>query len=156
MAELESSYFYLASSQASSNVNGAIITFNNFNIKECLGDLYDKYDKFKIVLTSIFNTVPTGVQFRNMGVKMTGLDWCGSYDLGTKDKLTSTLGLYICSTNNSTTQSILPSNWGSVFNKPSNPTINITLYQYDILTNSILTNISYGQTIYFFNIYGVK
>ena len=50
MAELESSNFYLVSYMGTNTVE-----FNGFKLREALGDMYDKYDKFKIVFNQVLN-----------------------------------------------------------------------------------------------------
>ncbi len=58
-------------------------TWNNVNIRNLLGDWYNKYDKFNICLVSIAQSFqPThSIESCNVvAIKMDGLQWLSSYD----------------------------------------------------------------------------
>ena len=69
-------------------------TWNNVNIRNLLGDWYNKYDKFNICLVSV-NQSYQAAQYTNnilqyssnyvVSVKMSGLQWLSSYDQATKN-----------------------------------------------------------------------
>jgi len=69
-------------------------TWYNVNIKNLLGDWYNKYDKFNICLVSV-NQSYQAAQYTNnvlqyssnyvVSVKMSGLQWLSSYDQASKN-----------------------------------------------------------------------
>ena len=69
-------------------------TWNNVNMKNLLGDWYNKYDKFNICLVSVTqsyqSTQPIGV-CNVVAVKMSGLQWLSSYDQATGNDTGSVL-----------------------------------------------------------------
>jgi hypothetical protein len=155
MAEIESAHFYLTSTMATSNSLGSTLIYRGFNLKECLGDLFDKYDKFKIVLNGVLNWNGTpSVPNRFVMVKMSGLDFVGVMDYKTNDKTMATLDIiWLGQSGGVTTQ--LPANYGSVFNKPSSGSVDLSIFYYDVITNS-MTDTNYNLSQFFFSIYGVK
>ena len=159
MAEIESSHFYLSSSMASINTNnlGGLLIFNNFNIREILGDLYDKYDKFKLVLNGVsnINTNTTMNYERHIAIQMSGLSWVNCLDYNTNDSTTATLGILTIGVN-ALSNNQMSSNWGVVFNKPSNNNVSLTIGLYGVYFNTVRTDTDYGSTTFYFNIYGVK
>ena len=86
--------------QTISNEKGKIFdnrtgyTWNNVNMKNLLGDWYNKYDKFNICLVSVTqsyqSTQPIGV-CNVVAVKMSGLQWLSSYDQATGNDTGSVL-----------------------------------------------------------------
>jgi hypothetical protein len=155
MAEIESAHFYLTQAMATSNRLGSTLIYRGFNLRECLGDLFNKYDKFKIVLNSVLNwNNNTSVPNRNVMVKMSGLDFVGVMDYKTNDKTMATLGIILAGQNGGLTTQ-LPANYGCVFNKPSSGSVDLSIFYYDVITNS-MTNTNYAISQFFFSIYGVK
>ena len=69
-------------------------TWNNVNMRNLLGDWYNKYDKFNICLVSVTqsyqSTQPIGV-CNVVAVKMSGLQWLSSYDQATGNDTSSVL-----------------------------------------------------------------
>ena len=69
-------------------------TWYNVNMKNLLGDWYNKYDKFNICLVSVTqsyqSTQPIGV-CNVVAVKMSGLQWLSSYDQATGNDTGSVL-----------------------------------------------------------------
>ena len=58
-------------------------TWNNVNIRNLLGDWYNKYDKFNICLVSVTQSYQAtqGIGVCNVvAIKMSGLQWLSSYD----------------------------------------------------------------------------
>jgi hypothetical protein len=155
MAEIESAHFYLTNQMATTDILGSTLIFRGFDLKECLGDLFNKYDKFKIVLNSVVNwNNNTSVPNRNVMIKMSGLDFLGVMDYKTNDKTIATLGIILAGQNGGVT-SQLPANWGCVFNKPSYGSVDLSIFYYNVITNS-MTNTNYLHSQFFFSIYGVK
>lgn len=155
MAEIESGTFYLTTWSASSVTNGNYIKYNSFNIKECLGDMYDKYDKFKLVLNGVSNFNGMAVTNRLVSIKMTGLDWIGCYDYGTNITTEATLGIInVASTGGINLQT--PSNWGCCFSKPSSHSVNLTIIYHDIKINAVDPSTNYNLSTFIFSVYGVN
>lgn len=163
MSEIESAQFYLTSSTATKTLNnlGSTITFSNFNIYECLGEMYHKYNKFKLVLTGVssFNINP--ITYRFLAIKMSGLDWINCLDYPSDNKTLATIGIHLCPSNvfggsSASTNTQTYANCGCDFNKPSNNTVELTIYLHDAMTNGVSTTQSYGLNTFFFTIYGIK
>ena len=58
-------------------------TWNNVNMRNLLGDWYNKYDKFNICLVSIaqsYQSTQTVESCNVVAIKMNGLQWLSSYD----------------------------------------------------------------------------
>ena len=58
-------------------------TWNNVNMKNLLGDWYNKYDKFNICLVSVaqsYKPTQTLNACNVVSIKMSGLQWLSSYD----------------------------------------------------------------------------
>ncbi len=155
--DLNSATFYVSSANATSKINGNQLFFSSFNIRECLGDLYNQYDKFKLVLNCVmsYNTVVLTSSARLVSVRVGGLDFIGTYDYSTKTTTDATIAL-IMTASSSGTSTQLASNYGAVFNKPSGLSVNLTINFYDLLTNSIVSATDYGVSQYCFTIYGVN
>lgn len=160
MAEIESANFYLTSSTATSISSlGSTIIFRNFNIRECLGDLYNKYTRFKIVLNSVCSYNTNAFSPSYTAIRMSGLDFVNCYDHFTDSRTIATLGLCLMSSNTAgvrkNTQT--PSINGCDFNKPSNQQVDLTIYLFDLIGNRISTTNNYGNNNTFcFTIYGIK
>ena len=158
MTELEQCFFYLHSGNATTNLNnlGSTLTFSNINIKELLGDLYDKYNKVKIVLNGFSNFNATTVSNRFVLIRMTGLDWVNCLEYGTNLTTIATLGAAQVGSAGSGTNTQMASNWGCDFNKPSNSAVNLTIFLHDSISNSISASTNYGSSQFFFSIYGIN
>lgn len=149
MAELESSHFHLITYMGTNTVEN-----NGFNMREALGDMYYKYDKFKIVLNQVLNWNNDVYTNRFLSVKMSGLDWINNNEYGTDDKTMATVGfLYGASNGGMTTQT--GGSFGCVFNKPKQESVNLTIRLFDLIANNYDTR-QYKYTYYYFNVYGVK
>lgn len=162
---LQTATLYLHSSWGVSvNNNGSIITFKNVKIKELLGDMWNKYDKFKIILNSFYNRNTATIQEyqRIIGIRISGLDflykWDYSNDVKFPDPYKDIPMLAISHIFQiNTTLRRFESNWGCVFNKPSNPTIDLTLYLYTVQNAATFTDMyNYGTSAFHLTIIGVK
>lgn len=161
-----SSTFILNSNDATINTNnnGGILTFKNFKIMECLGKMYDKYDKFKLVLNSFtnYNTETLTNVNRLIAVKMRGLNFINVYDYSPYSYSypnpytdAPTLGM-VNMASAGFSQQQTQANWGCVFSKPSNTSVDLTIYLYTIQNSFVFTDRNYGITSYTFSIYGIK
>ena len=124
-------------------------------MREALGDMYDKYDKFKIVFNAVLNWNNDNLTNRFLSVKMSGLDWVDNTEYGTDDKTMATVGLIQCASGGGmTTQT--GATFGCVFNKPKQESVNLTIRFFDLIANNYDSTRAYKTTHYFFNVYGVK
>lgn len=154
MSEIESGQLILDTTKATSRtlVNTVnTILFKNVNIREVLGDMYDKYDKFKICLNGMQMT-GASITDRICFIRMSGLNWVG--ELGYNDNDVTKALITMEYINAGASNSLYNCNYGSVFNKPSNNTVDITLHLGDVLTNGNLYW-NYREFIFYFSIFGV-
>lgn len=156
MTEYESASFFIHSSSASKVLDSEII-FENFKIKECLGDLYDKYEKFKLVLVSCTSINTIAETNPLVSVRLEGLNWIGCYNYATNDDSSAVVGnIQVAS---STTNQFLnypnQANWGCVFNKPSNTTVNLVVSLFDEKLNQPITILKKMTIQFTFVIYPV-
>lgn len=163
---LQTANLYLHSSWGESvNNNGSIITFKNVKIKELLGDMWNKYDKFKIILNAYYNrnTITIQEYQRLIGIRIKGFDFINIWDYSINwtqfpdpYKDIPMLGMTILFQNNYALRRF-EGNWGCVFNKPSNSVIDLTLYLYTVQNATTFTDsYNYGTSSFFFTIIGVK
>lgn len=162
---LESAVLVLRSANASTNTLGSSITFERVNFRALLGGLYDKYDMFKICLTSIsnFNTNAISSNFsdRFVSINMTGLNFVNagfSYNTTNGGDLTNSTT--ICNVDLSGTASQgrtinLTGEIGQNFtiNNPNSVDLTFTLSR--INDGGLNTAQNYGNWIFIFSIYGV-
>lgn len=145
--------------------NRSSITWNNINLRNLLGEMYDRYEKFNISLVFIAGAktgtaVETGANNRIFYVRMRGLNFNSSYDQGTGNNnnsvvLTSLRVPLEASTtwvNQNFTQQYF------TFQKQDNVNINIDLV--NIVDDDFYTpddeNSMIGHIIYSFSITGVE
>jgi hypothetical protein len=157
---IDTSTLFLHSSNAAS-IEGGILTFKNIKIKQLLGDMYDKYNKFKLILTGFYNrnlNVLSDTQ-RLIAIKVKGFDYVGQYDYAYINPNPyidiPTLGMSWCGSNSTVLQQT-QANWGCVFNKPSNSIIDLTIYLYTVQNCYTFTHIDYGISAFFFTICGIN
>ena len=163
-----SSSFLLDSRNAQININNYCgeITFKNVKIRELLGDMYDKYDKFKLILTNMYSAPFTPVapaDRRLVGIKVKGLPFPRAYEYSIMDniypnpyKTIPTLGIIDYPTTNHSTN-IFYGEWGVDFDKPSNSTVDLTIYIYTIQNATVFTTtINYFLNVYNFTVLGIE
>lgn len=157
---IDTSTLFLHSSNAVS-IEGGILTFKNIKIKQLLGDMYDKYDKFKLILTGFYNrnlNVLSDTQ-RLIAIKVKGFDYVGQYDYAYINDNPyidiPTLGMFWNASNSAIMQQT-QANWGCVFNKPSSLTTDLTIYLYTVQNCYTFTHIDYGISAFFFTICGIN
>ena len=127
--------------------------------------MWNKYDKFKIILNAYFNRNTATIQEyqRLIGIRMKGFDFINIWDYSINwtqfpdpYKDIPMLGISPILQNNIIIRRF-EGNWGCVFNKPSNPVIDLTLYLYTIQNTDTFTDLyNYGTSSFFFTIIGVK
>lgn len=131
----------------------------NINLRRCLGSMFDKYERFKICLTSLGTATPNpnlSNDNRMVSVNMEGLQWNNqSYNtqlgvIGT-NVIISSVGL---ATNVGVTFNYT-GEVGQVFYKPKSDDVRIRIYLERILDNTI-QSIQYPNVVYCFSIYGIE
>lgn len=64
--------------------NGGVVTWKNFNLRTCLGELYYKYDRFNLKLTAAQNRKLFTTDDRQMMVYMSGLPFTSGSGYNTR------------------------------------------------------------------------
>lgn len=155
---IESSTLVLRTANATTiNANRTTATWR-INMRACLGNLYNKYDRFKICLTSWGTGVAvTGFVADDLTtvVSMSGPRWENqSYDTVsnglTQNAAISTLRFV----NNGTALENFTGEVGQVFLKPNFDELELTISIAKISGNA-LPALAYPQCCYVFSIYGV-
>ena len=148
-----------------SSMGSSNLEFTGVPIKEILGDMWNKYDKFKIILNAYYNrnTITIQEYQRLIGIRIKGFDFINIWDYSINwtqfpDPYKDIPMLGISQINQSSyTLRRFESNWGCVFNKPSNSVIDLTLYLYTVQNATTFTDsYNYGTSSFFFTIIGVK
>lgn len=140
--------------------NNAIVTSSTWrvNLRQCLGNLYNKYSKFKICLTSwgtaLANTGFTGDD-TNIILFMSGPQW----ENQTYDTVTNGLRERACITalrfsNNGFGIENFTGEVGQVFIKPNRDEIDINI-SIEKVSGAALPAIAYPQSCYVFSIFGL-
>lgn len=142
------------------NANNTNITWTNISLKNVLGNLFYKYDKFKICLTSFgnANTSAIGVVAdRIMNVNMTGFQWFNqtydtSINANTSNVIISTVDFQSATGRNINYTGEI----GWVFVKPQTEYINININYTRCSDNGLNNTINYGPSVFCFSIYGIE
>jgi hypothetical protein len=128
------------------------------NLRQTLGNLYNKYDRYKICLTSFATSLaPNGLTFDDVSTIafMTGLNWENqTYDTainGLRERAAISTLRFV---NNQSTVENFTGEVGQVFIKPNidETTINISLEKSN---GAALPALGYPHCIYIFTIYGI-
>ena len=144
--------------------NRSTYTWYNVNLRNLLGPIYNKYDKFNISLNSIATGVKgsTAVLYpleRNLQVKLSGLQWLSSYNQATQNNDSNKVIKLIKLSSAANGSDVIDYNEEFyTFLKGSNIVdITINLHNVDYDTNSIPTANTYmlPHIIFNFNIQGV-
>jgi hypothetical protein len=142
------------------NANNTNITWTNISLKNVLGNLFYKYDKFKICLTSFGNTntsALTAIADRIMTVNMTGFQWYNqtydsSINANTSNVIISTVDFISGAGRNINYAGEI----GWVFIKPQTEFINININLSRCSDGGINPAINYGASVFCFSIYGIE
>ena len=135
-------------------------TWYNVNLKNILGGLYTKYDKFNICLVSVSQSYQAAQTVNNIlqlstnnvvSIKMSGLQWLSSYDQATGNNIDSVVvGLRNFNDNNNN----IPQNNYITFLKGSQ-IVNITINLHSLSNDGPLVsnqNSVFGHMVFLFNI----
>ena len=145
-----------------SNSMNNIFTWTNINLRTLLGDMFDKYDRFLLLLQNISNASPTAtpgasVDDRAFLINMNGLSFINSNYVQKFQSNTGSVIIcpYIVSGTNA--QSQLYNNFAvATFIKQNdivNITINYTRIEDDV---AVSTTAVYGHACFIFNIVGLE
>lgn len=152
--EKESALLTLHSSFVS-NAPSSVLTYKNIPIKHILGNMYNKYNKFKLVLNSNGCVGGSDVSNRQIFIRVSGLDFINTTEYYSFNKYQKGAIYLMPSTYYfSDILNQLPANHGAIFTKPSNPNIDIVI---SLLTNNQTEATHHmGKNMYVFSIYGVE
>ena len=154
---IESATLVLRTINATNNITRTSSTWR-INLRQTLGNLYNKYDKFKICLTS-WGTGITNNGFTSDDVTvvsfMSGLQWENqTYDTvinGLQSKaVISTLRF----NNNSVALENFTGEVGQVFLKPNYDEVEVTI-SFEKISGAVFPALVYPQCCYVFSIYGI-
>lgn len=151
--EKESALLTLHSGYAST-LGEPILYFRNIPIKEILGDMYDKYKKFKLVLN--VNACNANVQLdtRQYFVRVSGLDFINTTEYKTLNNYPRSAMFMLPSLYFQTINlNQLSANHGATFLKPSNHKIDLTIALLN--RNHGIPTYNTGVNMFVFSIYGV-
>lgn len=142
------------------DANNISCTWRNISLKNVLGYLYYKYDKFKICLTSFGNANSTAIASitdRIMNVNMTGFQWYNqTYDSAINANTSTTVISTVDFISSGGRNINYTGEIGWVFIKPNTEFIDITINLTRCSDNGINTAQNYGPSVYCFSIYGVE
>ncbi|MFY7883383.1 MAG: hypothetical protein ACOVOV_00920 [Dolichospermum sp.] len=155
---IESSTLVLRTANATTiNATRTTATWR-INLRACLGNLYNKYNRFKICLTSW----GTGVAVNGFTsddvttfVSMSGLQWENqTYDVVTNGLTQNAAISSLRFTNNGVALENFTGEVGQVFRKPNFDELQVTI-NIQKISGAALPALAYPQCCYVFSIYGV-
>ena len=138
-----------------STLGSSNLEFTGIPLKEILGDMWDKYKKFKLVLNTHAGNFNSTYFNRQYILRISGLPFINTTDY----KIFNNTGkcLYYPLPVQSTTMQNLNqfvANNGGTFLKPANPNVDIFISFLD--RNLNLVNANIGFNVFTFSIYGVE
>jgi hypothetical protein len=162
MMNLENAQLVLRSNSivGTDNIRNYLVTWRSVNLRQVLGNMYDKYKLFKICLTSFgnVNTALTGSinSDRILQIVMSGLHFrkCG-YNSGSFNPTSVNVGNCSVVANNFTTINYT-GEIGQLFTVDQNMVIDITIELKRLNETAITNTVDYMNCIYCFTIYGVS
>ena len=138
-----------------SSLGSSNLEFKGVPLKEILGDMWDKYKKFKLVLNTHAGNFNSAFLTRQYMLRISGLPFINTTDYKIIQNMEKTL-YYALPSQSTTMQNLnqFPANYGGTFLKPSNHNVDITINFLDRGFN--LVNANLGFNIFTFSIYGVE
>jgi hypothetical protein len=138
-----------------SSLGSSELVFRNIPIKKILGDMYDKYNKFKLVLNTHAGNYLAGATNREFQFRITGLDFINTIDYKLLTRLQKP-AIFVPFVKTTATQNLnqFTANHGAVFTKPSNQMVDITLTFTD--RQGYLVGGNIGANMFVFSIYGIE
>ena len=145
-----------------SNSINTIFTWTNINLRTLLGDMFDKYDRFLLLLQNISNASPTtapgtAVDDRAILINMSGLSFINSNYVQKFQSNTESVIIcpYIMSGTNA--QSQIYNNFAVATFIKQNDIVNITINYTRIEDDAaVSTTAGYGHACFIFNIVGLE
>lgn len=150
----ESALLTLQSGNVSS-LGSPTLAFTDIPIRDILGDMWDKYKKFKLVLNShggyFLNGISTNTQFF---VRISGLDFINTTEYSIINNYPRT-AIFLLPTITTSVVNVnqLPANYGYTFMKPSNGKVDLTCVILD--RNMTVPTFNIGVNMFVFSIYGI-
>lgn len=147
--------------------NGQVMIWKNVNLRMLLGDMYEKYDKFNIVLTSLMvraiNPTVGGTE-GYCSIHLSGLNFSNQTYSCLTNGLTNETIVGVANYNAVNTSVISPLLAGIItFRKPSSDNVNIQIELKNNSMNNTLNgysekavNVIFGHQTYVFDIYGCE
>lgn len=154
---IESSSLMLRTINATNNTNLTSSTWR-VNLRACLGNLYNKYDKFKICLTAWGTAAaPTGFSNDDLStfITLSGLQWENqTYDTATNGLTQKATIATLKFANANSIIENFTGEVGQVFFKPNYDVVELTL-DVNKISGAAFPAPFYPQCCYVFSIYGV-
>lgn len=144
-----------------SNGNKTIMTFTNINMRNILGTLWDKYDKFNLICSNIGFCL-TGVAFtqpqRRMWFELEGLQFINNLRVTTGYKQGNAFTQQFFYSTSSTYDAEYgePPMSINTFRKPESENINFTIYTWCANNGGELASVLLNNNIWTFSVVGVK
>ena len=139
-----------------STLGSSNLEFTGIPLKEILGDMWDKYKKFKLVLNTHAGNFNSGFFNREYMIRISGLPFTNTTDFNYVPNKTGRCLYYALQTKSTTMQNLnqFVANNGGTFLKPANPNVDIFISFLDRGLGP--PNINLGFNIFTFSIYGVE
>ena len=146
------------------------LTWNNINIRQVLGSMYDRYDKFNICLNNVSSgygdvATTTNPEDRNVVIKMSGLNFLNNtYDssklhmtgaavLGTMQFNVGATAVGATVVNTTSTQYFYAGNY-ITFGKSAD-TVNLTITYEPVSSATFAHNWTFPECVFIFKIFGI-
>lgn len=138
-----------------STLGSSNLEFTGIPLKEILGDMWDKYKKFKLVLNTHAGNFNSAYFNRQYMVRISGLPFINTTDYKIFNNTEKCL-YYALPVQSTTMQNLnqFVANNGGTFLKPANPNVDIFISFLDRHLGQ--PNINLGFNIFTFSIYGVE
>ena len=139
-----------------SSLGSSELVFRNIPIKKILGDMYDKYNKFKLVLnTHAGNYTESTARNRQYVLFVSGLDFINTTNFKLLNRIQKP-AMFLCPITTAAIPNLnqFTANHGAIFTKPSNQMVDITINFTERSSNIYNTNI--GANMFVFSIYGIE
>jgi hypothetical protein len=138
-----------------SSVGGPVLIAKGIPIKQILGDMYNKYNKFKLVLnTHVANYSTTAGNNTQLFIRVSGLDFTNTTEYNKNMFLNRNPIFLLESTRTTTVKTQTSAICGAVFNKPSSPNIDLTITF--LKTDLSVVDYNVGTNYFVFSIYGLE
>jgi len=145
----------------SRNANFTVFTFTNINMRQILGTLWDKHDKFNLICNSIGMTA-TGATFaaanRRMWYEIEGLQFINNLRVTTGYKQGNGFIQQFFYNETFTTDAEYGEQPMSIntFRKPESENISLTFYCWCAVNGGEIQNIALNQQVFSFSVVGIK